>query len=111
MAKVLLAGESWISAVDDHKGYDVFPHTQVHIGCAELLAALEAEGHEVTHLRSHDVAVDFPDNLEKLDAYDVVILSDVGANTLLLPPQVFEQGLRAPNRLKVCATGCTPAEG
>ena len=101
MAKVLLAGESWISAVDDHKGYDVFPHTQVHIGCAELLAALEAEGHEVTHLRSHDVAVDFPDSLEKLDAYDVVILSDVGANTLLLPPQVFEQGLRAPNRLKV----------
>lgn len=36
MSKVLLAGESWVSAVIDHKGYDAFPHTQVHIGCAEL---------------------------------------------------------------------------
>ncbi|GAA4891480.1 hypothetical protein GCM10025789_05460 [Tessaracoccus lubricantis] len=98
---MLLAGESWVSAVDDHKGYDVFPHTQVLIGCAELLAALAAEGHDVTHLRSHDVAAHFPLTLEELDAYDVVILSDVGANTLLLPPVVFEEGRRAPNRLRI----------
>lgn len=101
MAKVLLAGESWVSAVNDHKGYDVFPHTQVHIGCAELLRVLGEAGHEVTHMRSHDVAADFPLTLEELDAYDVVILSDVGANTLLLPPQVFEEGKRAPNRAKL----------
>ncbi|WP_331715497.1 glutamine amidotransferase [Tessaracoccus coleopterorum] len=62
---------------------------------------LGAAGHEVTHLRSHDVAVDFPLTLEQLDAYDVVILSDIGANSLLLPPQVFEEGRRAPNRLKL----------
>ena len=101
MARVLLAGESWISAVVDHKGYDAFPHTQVHIGCAELLRALAAEGHDVTHLRSHDVAADFPLTLEELKSYDVVILSDIGANSLLLPPQVFEEGRRAPNRLKL----------
>ncbi len=101
MSKVLLAGESWISAVSDHKGYDVFSHTQVHIGCAELLVALRAAGHEVTHLRSHDVAEDFPLTLEALTRFDVVILSDVGANSLLLPPQVFEEGRRAPNRLKL----------
>ncbi|TRY20035.1 cytoplasmic protein [Tessaracoccus rhinocerotis] len=101
MARVLLAGESWVSAVIDHKGYDAFPHTQVHIGCAELLRVLGEAGHDVTHLRSHDVAADFPLTLEELDAYDVVILSDVGANTLLLPPQVFEEGRRAPNRAKL----------
>ncbi|MDO5678005.1 MAG: glutamine amidotransferase [Propionibacteriaceae bacterium] len=101
MSKVLLAGESWVSAVIDHKGFDAFPHTQVHIGCAELLEALAVAGHEVTHLRSHDVAEQFPLTLEELDAYDVVILSDVGANSLLLPPQVFEEGKRAPNRLKL----------
>ena len=101
MAKVLLAGESWISAVVDHKDYDAFPHTQVHIGCARLLEALAAEGHEVTHLRSHDVAADFPLTLEELGGYDVVILSDIGANSLLLPPQVFEEGKKAPNRLKL----------
>lgn len=101
MSKVLLAGESWVSAVIDHKGYDAFPHTQVHIGCAELLEALEGAGHEVTHLRSHDVAEFFPLTLEELDRFDVVILSDIGANSLLLPPQVFEGGRRAPNRLKL----------
>ena len=101
MAKVLLAGESWVSASVDHKGYDTFPHTQVHIGCEELLKALASEGHTVTHLRSHDVAVDFPLTIEDLNDYDVVILSDVGANTLLLPTQVFELGQTAPNRLKL----------
>ncbi|WP_175956975.1 glutamine amidotransferase [Schaalia sp. Marseille-Q2122] len=101
MAKVLLAGESWVSDTTDHKGFDPFPHTQVHIGCTEFLAALRAGGHEVTHLRSHDAGSDFPFSVEELNAYDVVILSDIGANTLLLPPEVFEQGLRRPNRLKV----------
>lgn len=99
MAKVLLAGESWVSATIDHKGYDPFPHTQVQIGCAQLLEALRAGGHEVTHMRSHDVAEFFPLTREELDVYDVVLLSDVGSNTLLLPPQVFDLGRPAPNRL------------
>lgn len=101
MAKVLLAGESWVSAVIDHKGYDAFPHTQVHIGCAGLLKALVDGGHEVTHMRSHDVAKDFPLSMEELNQYQVVLLSDIGANTLLLPPIVFESGRPAPNRLKL----------
>lgn len=101
MVRVLLAGESWVSATIDHKGYDPFPHTQVHIGCEQLLEALQAWGHDVVHMRSHDVAVDFPLTSEALDEYDVVILSDVGSNSLLLPPQVFEQGRPAPNRLKL----------
>lgn len=99
MAKVLLAGESWVSATIDHKGYDPFPHTQVQIGCAQLLEVLRAGGHEVTHMRSHDVAEFFPLTREELDVYDVVLLSDVGSNTLLLPPQVFDLGRPAPNRL------------
>ena len=99
MAKVLLAGESWVSAVVDHKGFDPFPHTKVHIGCERLLEALAAEGHHVDHMRSDDVAEKFPSTLDKLNHYDVVLLSDVGANTLLLPPVVFEQGRPFPNRL------------
>lgn len=101
MARVLLAGESWISDITDHKGYDPFPHTQIHIGCERLLEVLRAAGHKVEHLRSHDVAERFPSTSEELSAYDVVLLSDIGSNTLLLPPQVFEQGRPAPNRLHV----------
>lgn len=101
MARVLLAGESWVRATIDHKGYDPFPHTQVEVGCTKLVEVLSAAGHQVTHLRSHDVAAEFPLTLEELDAYDVVLLSDIGSNTLLLPPVVFDQGRPAPNRLKL----------
>ena len=103
MARVLLAGESWINAATDYKGYDAFPHTQLEIGATPLLEALGAEGHEVTHLPSHAVATDFPATLETLDAYDVVVLSDIGANSLLLPPRVFAEGRPFPNRLKLLA--------
>ncbi|WP_226925250.1 glutamine amidotransferase [Georgenia thermotolerans] len=101
--RVLLAGESWVNAATDYKGYDAFPHAQVEIGCAELLDALQGAGHAVTHLRSHDVAEHFPSTLEDLAAYDVVILSDIGSNSLLLPPIVFTHGRPAPNRLKLLA--------
>lgn len=101
MAKILLAGESWVSAVIDHKGYDAFPHTQVHIGCAKFLEVLRNAGHDVTHIKSHDVAADFPLTREELDQFEVVVLSDIGSNTMLLPPQVFEHGRPATNRLSL----------
>ena len=103
MSQVLLAGESWVSTTVDHKGFDAFPHAQLEIGCTEFVAALRAQGHSVEHLPSHLVAEHFPETLDKLQPYDVVILSDVGANTMLLAPQVFAQGQRFPNRLKLLA--------
>lgn len=101
MVKVLLAGESWVSGVVDHKGFDAFPHTQVHIGCEIFLKVLREEGHDVTHLKAHDVAAEFPLSRAGLAEFDVIVLSDIGSNSLLLPPVVFELGQRAPNRLKL----------
>lgn len=111
MARVLLAGESWVSSVTDHKGYDPFAHTQVHIGCEELLDALRGVGHAVTHLKSHDVAEAFPSTLQELESFDVVLLSDIGSNTLLLPPVVFERGRPAANRLKLLREWVTKGGG
>ena len=31
----------------------------------------------------------------------MIILSDIGSNTLLLPPEVFLEGKRVPNRLEL----------
>ncbi|WP_409496877.1 glutamine amidotransferase [Amycolatopsis sp. cmx-11-12] len=103
MARVLLAGESWINVATDIKGYDSFPHAQLTVGAQALVQALKEEGHFVVHLGSHAVAADFPETLDKLGAYDVVILSDIGANSLLLHPQVVEAGRPFPNRLKLLA--------
>ena len=41
---------------------------------------------------AHEAATAFPFDMDGLDAYDAVILSDIGANTLLLHPDVWLQG-------------------
>ncbi|RKT86971.1 Uncharacterized membrane protein [Saccharopolyspora antimicrobica] len=103
MSRVLLAGESWVARTTDVKGFDAIDRAQLEIGAEALLAALRGAGHDVVHLPSHLVATDFPASLDELGEYDVVILSDIGANSLLLHPQVFNQGRRFPNRLKLLA--------
>lgn len=99
MVKVLLAGESWISATTEYKGYDSFTSTKLEIGCEHLLDELRCQGHEVHHLLAHDVPEKFPWTQEELDTYDVVILSDIGLNSFALPNAVFAGGNPATNRL------------
>jgi uncharacterized membrane protein len=96
---VLLVGESWVSTSTHLGGFDFFSSTYYATGGDFLIAALTSAGVQVTHQPSHEAAKAFPLDLGKLQLYNVVILSDVGANTLLLPPDVFLEGKRVPNRL------------
>jgi uncharacterized membrane protein len=41
--------------------------------------------------------------MEDLQQYDVIALSDLGANTLLLHPDTWVGGKSTPNRLKLLA--------
>jgi len=50
---------------------------------------------------SHIAAEEFPTEIEELKKYDVIILSDIGSNTLLLSRKVFIEGKTQPNRLKL----------
>jgi uncharacterized membrane protein len=99
--KVLLVGESWVSSSTHLKGFDFFSSTYYATGGDFLIAALRSGGVTVTHQPSHEAARSFPFELSKLQEHNVVILSDVGANTLLLPPDVFLEGKRVPNRLEL----------
>ena len=101
MAKVLLAGESWIVSTTEYKGYDSFTSSKLEIGCEELLSSLKKLGHEVTHLRAHDVPEYFPWKKEELEQYDVVILSDIGTNSFNLSNGVFAGGNPSVNRLEM----------
>lgn len=103
MPRVLLAGESWISNSIHFKGWDFFSSTVYETGIGYLRSALESTGVSFTHMPSHQAATDFPLTLADLDRYDVVILSDIGANTLLLHPDVWLRGNSVPNRLKLLA--------
>ncbi|GAF37719.1 glutamine amidotransferase [Lentilactobacillus farraginis] len=101
MAKILLAGESWISTTTEFKGYDSFTSTKLEIGCTELLESLKKLGHLVTHIRAHDVPEDFPWSKEALDEYDVILLSDIGSNSFNLSNHVFSEGRPTTNRLEL----------
>lgn len=98
--KVLIAGESWIMHTIHQKGFDSFTTTAYGEGHQWLSAALKDGGHQVVHIPNHLANDHFPLTPQELRAYDVVILSDIGSNTLLLPTDTFVRSESRPNRLE-----------
>lgn len=101
--KLLFAGESWVTRSLHIKGFDSFEMSSYHEGGTEMIAALRAGGVDVTYQPSHVAADAFPSTSSELGAYDVVILSDIGANTLLLPERTAVRSERTANRLELIA--------
>lgn len=99
--KVLLVGESWVSSATHYKGFDQFGSVTFHLGAEPLVAALQGSEFDITYMTAHDTVEKFPFSLEGLSAYQVIILSDIGANSLLLPPAVWLHGKPVSNRLKI----------
>ena len=97
--KVLFAGESWMTHSMHVKGFDSFDMSSYHEGGTEMIAAMRAGGIDVTYQPSHIAMNDFPYTREAIDRFDVVILSDIGTNTLLLPDRVAVRSEASPNRL------------
>jgi uncharacterized membrane protein len=48
---------------------------------------------------NHVAAESFPYSADEFGAWDVVLLSDIGSNTLLIPPATFSRFEARPNRL------------
>ncbi len=96
--RILLAGESWMSYTTHVKGFDSFYTSSYETGEKWLKAALEKGGYTVDFMPNHLANEDFPFTMEALNAYDCVILSDIGANTLLLPTATFTKSIKKPNR-------------
>lgn len=99
--KVLLVGESWVSSATHYKGFDAFGSVTFHTGCQPLIDALDGTEYEVTHMPAHEAQDGFPFDIEGIRAWDVIILSDIGANTFLLPQRVWMHSQTAPNRLRL----------
>ena len=98
--KVLLVGESWVSAATHYKGFDQFGSVTFHLGAEPLVKALKGSEFDLTYMPAHEAVEKFPFDMAGLDGYRAIILSDIGANSLLLPPAVW---LRSQN-------GAQPAE-
>ncbi|MGI5837022.1 MAG: glutamine amidotransferase [Chloroflexota bacterium] len=109
--RVLIAGESWITHCIHQKGFDSFTTTSYAEGVGHLRAALEEAKMTVDYLPNHLASVQFPTTLDALKNYSVVVLSDIGANTLLLSPDTFDRSMVMPNRLALLKEYVTAGGG
>ena len=98
MARVLLVGESWMTHTTHVKGFDSFSTSEYAVGCDDWIGVLTGAGHQVDHLASHLAPTEFPRTPSAFSAWDVVVLSDIGTNSLAMP-QVVWHGGAAPNPL------------
>lgn len=95
---ILLVGESWITYSTHIKGFDSFYTSEFGSGEQYIQKAYEEAGFNFEFMPNHVAMEKFPYSLEELKKYDVIILSDIGANTLLLPHQVFTNSEKVTNR-------------
>jgi uncharacterized membrane protein len=99
--RVLVVGESWIKHTIHMKGFDQFHSTEYEEGAGVFLDCLVTSGFDVTYLRAHEISGRFPTTREQIDEFDVVVLSDVGANSFLLTDETFLRSERSVNRLSL----------
>lgn len=99
--KVLLLGESWVSSATHYKGFDQFGSVTFHLGAEALVKSLEGSAFELTYMPAHEAVEKLPFTMDRLKQYDAVMISDIGANSLLLHPDVWLHGRPVPNRLKL----------
>ena len=100
--KVLLAGESWHEISIYVKARNVTMSSSYTEAGEYLVAALESAGADVTYQPCHVAYRAFPRTRRELDGYDLVVLSDIGAESLWLTPEV-SAGETDADRLQVVA--------
>lgn len=101
MKRVLIVGESWLTVMTHIKGFDFFVNGHYDGGAQKMIEVLRDAGYVVDYLPNHEASLRFPTTIEGLSDYGVVILSDIGSNTLLLHPDTFNRSMRTPNRLRL----------
>jgi uncharacterized membrane protein len=97
---VLLAGETFAATTSVAIGGDVLTSAATINGATAFNAALAAANIAVAQIGGERCAAEFPYDLDALARYQAVIISDVGAPTLLVTPDA-RAGRVGVNRLEV----------
>jgi uncharacterized membrane protein len=98
MCRVLVVGESWFTYSVHQKGFDAFYTSEYTEGGGAFLDALRSRGHQVTYVPSHEIPRGVPDSEGGFEQYDVVVISDVGANSFQLSPETFARSVPSPDK-------------
>jgi len=101
LTRVLFVGEVPIVYTTFIKGFDSFMIGRSWDERTYIENALKKQGIDVDTIPTNFADVNFPEKIDELLKYDVVMLSDVGSNSLLLHPEVSTLGKPHPNRLKL----------
>ncbi len=89
--RVLLVGETWVVSKFHIKGFDVVPLGGYEDFSVWFRDALQSyDDLEITHMPNHIALTVFPQTLNALQEYQVLVLSDVGRNTLTFYPDMFK---------------------
>ena len=100
MTKILFIGESWFTYSVHQKGFDTF-HTSEYVeGAIDFINGLKDMGMEVDYVPAHKIETDVPNTATEFKNYDVIIISDVGANSFLLGRRTFGKSIVVPNKLE-----------
>ncbi|NKK04168.1 hypothetical protein GFL63_36595 [Rhizobium leguminosarum bv. viciae] len=100
MKPVLLAGETFHTTSLSAKGLEVRASSRYSNGALRFVGGLSSHGIEVVQIGGERCEAEFPKTLVELDKYSAVIISDVGALSLLYTPET-RLGKRSVNRLEL----------
>ncbi|MGV2084858.1 MULTISPECIES: glutamine amidotransferase [unclassified Rhizobium] len=100
MKPVLLAGETFHVTSFASKGLEVGASSRYANGATRYIAGLASHGIDVVQIGGERCEAEFPRSLEELSNYSSVIISDVGALSLLYTPET-RTGQRSINRLEL----------
>lgn len=99
--KVMILGRAQTVIYNEVQGISHVPAVKEWNGAERLTAGLKAKGFDVTHMTATNAPIDFPETIEDLKAYDVLLVGDIAADTLLLHPDVVYNCNPHPNRLEL----------
>ena len=101
MINVLYAGDYALISTTFYKGMNSFAFAELFDEREFLLEPLKAyDDLNITYLPTPRVSKDFPSTMEEISKYDVVLISDLGTDTILMYPDRFKVPM-GPNRLKL----------
>ena len=98
--KALMVGESVFKIHTHYKGFACYETAYLGANLDFFINKVKEHGVDLDFMPNHEVSVKFPLTMEALRKYDVVIISDAPADSLLLHPNTLA-GDVMPNRLSL----------
>ncbi|MBN1187110.1 MAG: hypothetical protein JXB49_32830 [Bacteroidales bacterium] len=101
--QILMVGKAWATLKFFIKGFDVIPHGGYEDWSVYFKEPMSKyDDLEISHIPNYLVLSMFPQTMEQLSKFDVIIISDCGRNTLTNYPDMYKVPM-GPDRIALIA--------